>query len=389
MDILNYIEGKYREIKPYENIEFCNLYSWVKQDELKTIFSTVHHLIVENYSRMNDRLPTKEYTAHFWAENSRQLLLAIETIQGLSRVLIGSEYAFNIAPYYSEIIEKSEKFLSNSGGSVIPPYMEKVEIYYKVPIFISGNLVDISFGKERSQYSDLKSIGEGSYAKVYKYKDAFYHKMFALKRAKKELNDNEIERFHREYDVMKKLHSPYVVEVYNYLNSDEYIMEYMDCSLRDFMDKNNQGISYSKRRNLLNQVLKAFQYIHSKNLMHRDVNPSNILLKIYDDVIVVKISDLGLVKLQDSQLTNIDTDMKGYFNDPGLSTEGFQNYDIRHETYALTRVVFFILTGKTTVNNIKNTSLNEFVQKGLSTDKVKRYKSIEEMIYAVSKIKEF
>ena len=50
MDIVNYIEGKYREIKPYEDIESLKLYSWVNQSQLKNIFSTVHHLMVKNYS---------------------------------------------------------------------------------------------------------------------------------------------------------------------------------------------------------------------------------------------------------------------------------------------------------------------------------------------------
>ncbi|MDV7740365.1 protein kinase [Leuconostoc mesenteroides] len=208
-----------------------------------------------------------------------------------------------------------------------------------------------------------------------KYKDEFYHKNFALKRAKKDLNAEEIKRFHREYDEMKKLKSPYVVEVYSYLNNNEYTMEYLECSLSNYIKKNNQKLSHSEKRNLVNQVLKAFKYLHSKGLLHRDISPSNILLKIYEDVVVVKIADFGLVKVPNSQLTNLNTELKGSFNDSGLVTEGFQNYDILHETYALTKLIFFIITGKTNVSNIKNPSLKQFVQKGLSADKSKRYQS--------------
>lgn len=139
---------------------------------------------------------------------------------------------------------------------------------------------------------------------------------------------------------------------------------------------------------MVNQVLKAFKYLHSKKLLHRDISPSNILLKIYENVVVVKIADFGLVKVPDSQLTNLNTDLKGSFNDSGLATEGFQNYDILHETYALTKLIFFILTGKTNVSNIKNASLNQFVQKGLSTDKSRRYKSVNELSNAVTQLRE-
>lgn len=388
MDIVNYIEGKYREIKPYEDIEFLKLYSWVNQSQLKSIFSTVHHLMVKNYSRMNERLPTNEHVNHFWAENSRELLLAIETIQGLHRVLDGSEYAFDIDSYYSTIIEKSLSFLSKSSGSEIPAHMGKVEIYYTILIFVHSNLINTSISQNDKRYSVLKAVGEGSYAKVYKYKDEFYHKNFALKRARKDLNAEEIKRFYREYDEMKKLKSPYVVEVYSYLNNNEYTMEYLDCSLSNYIKKNNQKLSHSEKRNLINQVLKAFKYLHSKGLLHRDISPSNILLKIYDDVVVVKIADFGLVKVPNSQLTNLNTELKGSFNDSGLVTEGFQNYDILHETYALTKLIFFIITGKTNVSNIKNPSLKQFVQKGLSADKSKRYQSVSELNIAVTALKE-
>lgn len=165
-------------------------------------------------------------------------------------------------------------------------------------------------------------------------------------------------------------------------------MEYLDCSLSNYIKKNNQKLSHSEKRNLVNQVLKAFKYLHSKGLLHRDISPSNILLKIYDDVVVVKIADFGLVKVPNSQLTNLNTELKGSFNDSGLITEGFQNYDILHETYALTKLIFFIITGKTNVSNIKNPSLKQFVQKGLSADKSKRYQSVSELNIAVTALKE-
>lgn len=69
------------------NIEFIDLYSAFQTKKLQEIFSTLHHLFVVNYKSMNDRLPTGEYTAHFWAEPSRALIRAIQISTGLQRVL--------------------------------------------------------------------------------------------------------------------------------------------------------------------------------------------------------------------------------------------------------------------------------------------------------------
>ncbi len=54
---------------------------------------------------------------------------------------------------------------------------------------------------------------------------------------------------------------------------------------------------------------------------------------------------------------------KGYFNDPALVFEGFKNYNILHETYALTRIVYFVMTGRlNTTDNVKS-ELNLFLKR--------------------------
>lgn len=224
-------------------------------------------------------------------------------------------------------------------------------------------------------------VGEGSYAIVYKFKDEFYQKNFALKRAKKDLSTKEISRFQREYEQMNELNSPYIVDVFRYnVDNNEYIMEFMDYSLDEYLRINNGLISSNQRKSICNQILKAFFYIHAKKLLHRDISPKNILIKKYEDAVVVKIADFGLVRLPDSLLTSENTELKGYFNDPNLRLEGFNKYDIYHETYALTRILYFVLTGKTNTENIKDKILEEFVKKGLCPEKGKRFKDVHEII---------
>lgn len=136
MQINNAIEVKRGELSQYLTPEYIVLYKNFSNPTLQEIFSTLHQLLVKNYEKMNTRLPTDDSTNHFWAENSRELILANNTIDSLQRILKNTEYSFNVDSYYQSIIEKTKGFLSQNGGSNIPAKMEKIELYYTIPIFM-------------------------------------------------------------------------------------------------------------------------------------------------------------------------------------------------------------------------------------------------------------
>lgn len=382
MKLENHIENVRRSLLDYENIEFESLYESFNHQKLSTIFSTLHHLITKNFKLMNDRLPTKENSNHFWAEPSRELITAIEAIRGLERALKNSKHSFGVDSYYDEILNSADSFLSNSGGSTIPPNMEKVILYYEIPIFVSIDTVTIpAFNDE---YSFLKQpVGSGSYASVYMYHDKFYDTKFAIKTAKKNISVDELKRFKIEFETLKNtFNSPYIIEVYKYQEEEnQYIMELMDMDLHEYIiEKNNNELSNAHRINICRQILKGMEHIHSKDLFHRDISPHNVLLNIYDDIVVVKIADFGWVKDFNSDMTNRDTAIKGAFNDiSDLERVGFDKYHIKHETYALTRLLAFVLTGKINTTKIEDEKIKQFVDKGTSANMKNRFNSVQEI----------
>ena len=388
MNIENYIESQYRELLSCSqiNAEYSDLYKSFRNQKLREILMTLHHDLVGLFRTMNERLPTGEHEAHFWAEPSRDLIKRIEIIFSLVSSLKETPLAFQIDPYYLDLLTRCRDFLSSSGGSSLPPNMAKIELYYTLPIFLPLSSITISH-KQQDFTFELKLIGSGSYANVYKYKDTFYNRPFILKRAKKELTDKEVARFKREFDVMNDLSSPYILEVYCYNpDKNEYIMEYMDYTLDGYIAAHNSTLTIIQRKGIAQQILRAFDYLHSKGHLHRDISPKNILIKEYDDTLVVKLSDFGLVKIPDSTLTTVNTEFKGYFNDPALVVEGFNTYSIVHETYALTRVIYFVMTGKTNTEKIANQNLRAFVERGLNPDKSKRFQNIRDMVSAFKTI---
>ena len=179
---------------------------------------------------------------------------------------------------------------------------------------------------------------------------------------------------------MSKLHSPYVLEVYRYDETrHEYYAEYADETLLKYIS-HNPRLDVSKRKSICNQLFRCLSYIHSKGYLHRDLSLTNILLVHYEDGnSIVKLSDFGLVKEPDSTLTSLDSEIKGSLNDSNLRVVGFSNFSMVYETYALTRVILFVMTGLQNIERIRDEKTRRFVLKGIDSDTNKRYQNVDEL----------
>ena len=369
-DYLKYFQ---RELE----IDYEHIYKDMFDENLRLLCSALHYRIIENLRLLNDSINRGK---HFWAAPSRDLINVINLSFKFVNSLKNSGENIYINEYYDEILNKCRTFLSSSGGSTVPSDMEVIDIYYAIPIFIAGDFVEIS--NQSSYKTQLKEIGKGSYAKVFRIFDENYNKYFALKRANKDISPKDLERFLLEFKVMRELNSPYILEVYS-MNEDrnEYIMEYADYTLFDFIQKNNQKLTFEERRNLCLQVIKGFEYLSEKKIFHRDISPKNILIKEYENVRIIKISDFVIVKINNSILTSDNTEIRGSFNDyTGLQRIGFKNYNFYYEGFAICKLLYFILTGKyKSINKFDYSNLKEFMDKGINPIDSKRFENITEL----------
>ncbi|EGQ0232480.1 protein kinase family protein, partial [Campylobacter jejuni] len=343
---------------------------------LKLVLSTLHNNIIECFKKMNSRLPSTENSNnHYWADDSRKLKFNIELALYLQKEFKDSELSFWIDEYYYNVFKQCLNFLKSSEGSEIPLGMQKITIYEAIPIFVKLN--SISNPEVNKNYS-LDLIGDGSYAKVYKYYDEFYKHYFALKKLNKKVNDKEIQRFIKEFNIMKQINNPYILKVYSLdENKKEYIMEYVDFTLKEYIHKNNSKLSSDERISLGIQIIKGIKTLWNKNILHRDISLKNILIKQYDDIVVIKISDFGLVKELNSELTSENTEIKGSLNEISrLQKKGFNNYDKSDEIYALSRVLYFIATGRTNLINTKC----DFLEKGINDNVKNRYNNLDDLM---------
>ncbi|MBS5370605.1 MAG: protein kinase [Coprobacillus cateniformis] len=379
MNVNYLLERKYYENKLDEASPLTSLYDNIDNIFLKELFIVMHMNFNDLFNFMYYK---KKINNHYNADQSRKLIYYIKLYDDLYEGLKNTNLSFEINEDYKNLIVLCKEFLHESGGSIIPEYMPIIDIIEYDTIFTMNNIINVNSIEDIRKYPK-KLIGRGSYALVYKYYDEFYNKKITIKRAKADLNKKEIERFKREFEVLNQLSSPYIIDVYRYNTKlNEYYMECADDTLFNYINKNNNKLTVLDRRRIVNQICRGFSYIHSKGFLHRDISLTNILIFKYDDTIVAKISDFGLVKEECSQLTSTDSEIKGSLNDSNLQIIGFSKYNICHETFALTRLIYFILTGKTNMSKEKDLKIKKFIDKGTHPDINQRFRSVEELTNA-------
>ncbi|MGY4720071.1 protein kinase family protein [Naumannella huperziae] len=364
------LKAKYEE-QP-SSVTFDRLYT--DEVELGRVFSVLHKQLNEHFESINGRARS---THHYWADDSRALLALIDDIEKDLYSLKRAGIDVALDPRYQDGIEHCRPWLSDSGGSTVPEDFDEVEVVKYEPVFTRpAEAVVLAHQPERVK---LRMVGSGSYANVYSYVDPEYGIPFAVKRAKKGISKRDLARFKREFAIMRRLSFPYIVEVYRYDEGrDEYRMEFCDDTLRAYIGKRNAALKFSTRKRIALQFLYGLNYIHSAEILHRDVSLQNVLVKSYaSGAVIVKLSDFGLSKEVDSDFTLTRTELKGTIRDPQL--ESLKEYGAVNEIYAIGWVLHFIFTGKESLSHGSD-PVAAIVRRCTDQDPARRYQTVLELI---------
>lgn len=152
---------------------------------------------------------------------------------------------------------------------------------------------------------------------------------------------HDIERFVHEMLVMRDLNSPYIVCIFaasqrcalvlyslhlpalltqvkykwSYMHGREHwiAMEYMDRgNLRSLLDEKQHatGLPSALAHSLAKDIAQGLQYLHARNVMHRDLDPQNILLGTKGNSICAKIGGPYLAHLFSKNVIFMRTDQR-------------------------------------------------------------------------------
>ena len=229
-----------------------------------------------------------------------------------------------------------------------------------------GNCSNVS-----SRYEKIGRIGEGTYGVVYQARDKQTNDVVALKRclAHHESRDGFPTTTLREISLLKEIQRsgghPHIVDLKDVTVSSSrsgvfLVFEYAEHDLATLLDnhyKLHQSSPFreSEVKKLMQQLLDAIKFLHSRCIIHRDLKCSNLL---YNHRGEVKVADFGLARRigrdndikDDSKECNLTPKVVSLWYRPPELLLGSERYDQGVDNFGAGCIMGELLLGRPVID---------------------------------------
>ena len=208
-------------------------------------------------------------------------------------------------------------------------------------------------GQSIDRYHIIEPLGEGGMALVYKAYDTRLECEVAVKFIRTDqlapvVLERTLKRFEREAKSVAHLTHPNIVKVTDYGEHEgvPYLVMayYPDGTLKERMIG---PVGYGEAARLLVPIARGLEYAHGRNVVHRDVKPSNILMTESGEPMLTDFGIAKILDLKDGQ--TLTAAGMGVGTPEYMAPEQGIGSDVdgRADIYALGVVFYELITGRT------------------------------------------
>ncbi len=229
------------------------------------------------------------------------------------------------------------------------------------------------------KYEILSKLGSGSFGNVYLARNKFTDEKVALKQIKKStanlLSDGEIKD---EIEILKKLDHPDIVRIiesFNTRNSYILITEY--CEEGELFDQVKNQLSETQIAVIFRQLLSGLAYLHSNNIVHRDLKLENILIHEIEkskttgeDLFNIKIIDFGTARIFDKNKKPQSIVGSSYYIAPEVLR---QKYNKECDLWSVGVILYMFIVGHAPFDGCDDEEITNNIQRGVYRKKDRRW----------------
>ena len=229
---------------------------------------------------------------------------------------------------------------------------------------------EISQSPEK-KYKVLKNIGHGSFGDVFLAYNIYTKVKVAIKKIFKSnedlLSDGEIMD---EIEILKCLNHPDIVKIIEFYGTEEaYYIVNEFCPWGELYNKANGQMSETQISVIFRQILSGLSYLHSKNIVHRDLKLENILIsdKEYieatkEEYFDVKIIDFGNARIFNNNNLNKPIVGSIYYIAPEVFNK---KYNMECDLWSAGVILYMLITGCPPFDGEDNKKIMEKIKIGI------------------------
>ncbi|MDX2094307.1 MAG: serine/threonine-protein kinase [Kofleriaceae bacterium] len=200
------------------------------------------------------------------------------------------------------------------------------------------------------QYELVDVLGQGGMSVVFKGKHKMTNQEVALKILPPELaaHSQVKSRFLEEAKALAALDHPNIVHLYNFGQENGFFvlaMQYVQGATWERMIIENKRQDWVSACKITIDVLRALEYAHGRGVVHRDMKPSNVLVRSHDSMATVM--DFGIAKMTTSTKLTATGQTMGTVRYMSPEQVRGQEVDLRTDLYSLGATLYEALTGDT------------------------------------------
>ena len=228
------------------------------------------------------------------------------------------------------------------------------------------------------KYKVIQKLGDGAYGTVYLATNLMTKQKVAMKKIDK-VKDNEIDdmEIKNEIDILRKLDHPNIVKIIEFYSASKAYYIITDyCSCGELYNQIKFQYNEYQLSVLFYQVFSGLYYLHSKNIVHRDLKLENILIsemepdkKTNKKYFWIKIIDFGTAKIFEKNKNEKTVIGSSYYIAPEVLQK---NYNEKCDTWSAGVILYMLIVGRAPFDGKNDDEIIDNIKKGKFNDKHKK-----------------